>query len=120
MVCFFNIILINYFIFQFQKLQLLFLSLAILLALSAGRRSRLDSSSSDQSEESDSQSQEDAATPARNRLGVTFDELLQFRPSPEAENLSGQALVDYVNRRQNLWRVIFLGFFSFQLFFRPN
>ena len=43
------------------------------------------------------------------RIGVTFDQLLHFQPSPLAETLSGQALVNYVNRRQNLWRVSLFG-----------
>ncbi|KAL3104089.1 hypothetical protein niasHS_002116 [Heterodera schachtii] len=38
------------------------------------------------------------------RVFIARDELRAARPSPQAEQISGQSLVDYVNRRQRLWR----------------
>lgn len=60
-----------------------------------------DSSSSATDDSSDEQEQRGRYA---TRVGVTFEQLLRFRPSMEAENLSGQDLVDYVNRRQKLWK----------------
>jgi hypothetical protein len=59
------------------------------------------------------------------RVGVTMEELMQFRPSPEAEKLSGQELVNYVNRRQRLWRVRIKSYGKFSTYLschhiRPN
>ncbi|KHN84702.1 Cathepsin B-like cysteine proteinase 6 [Toxocara canis] len=77
-----------------MRCTLLLASLAIVLA-SADRRHSFDSSSS-----------EDDDGPTRYYGGgrSVLDQFRDRKVSHEAEKLTGQELVDYVNRNQNLWR----------------
>lgn len=59
-------------------------------------QSRVEQSSSSDEEEDDQ-----AQTLSQKKL--TVDEVLNFKASREAESLTGEELVDYVNSHQNLW-----------------
>jgi hypothetical protein len=76
--------------------------LLLFLGISFARAEFLDDVSSSSSEESPSENH-----PSNNfisRRGFSLCGLRDFRVSKEAEELSGQPLVDYVNSHQNLWR----------------
>uniref|UniRef100_A0A914H0F1 Peptidase C1A papain C-terminal domain-containing protein n=1 Tax=Globodera rostochiensis TaxID=31243 RepID=A0A914H0F1_GLORO len=66
------------------------------------RRRHLASSSADSSSESSETSS--ARGDYTGRVSIAAGELRTARPSPRAEQLRGQPLVDYVNGRQGLWR----------------
>lgn len=62
-----------------------------------GNRDSFSSSSSASREETSE------STPAIRKSSTPLSKILNFHAPREAENLSGQELVDYVNRNQDLW-----------------
>lgn len=82
-----------------MKLYLLLFAVLVALQSASCRRQRVQEPFLEES--SGDESSGEGVSLRKNT--VTLDELLNFKVNRDAETLAGQELVDYVNRKQDLW-----------------